>query len=125
MFFRHTNPTVGKEFLDLIFMPAKRLKFVGSQILNQMLFLKIGLPQFLHSQYPKDLQILIQTGLSSNAASKLELRPHFPAIPSCCEAVLPCEEMSVENNKIFTKLPYHAVLQGTLVNWILVGVQLI
>jgi hypothetical protein len=125
MFFRHTTPTVGKEFLNLIFMPVKRLKFVSSQILNQMLFFKTGLPQFLHSQYPKDLQILTQTGLSSNAASKLELQPHFPATPSCCEAVPPCEEMSVENNKIFTKLPYHAILQETLVNWILVDVQLI
>jgi hypothetical protein len=37
--------------------------------------------------------------LSSNAASIFELQPHFPATPSCSEAVPPCEEMSVGNKK--------------------------
>jgi hypothetical protein len=101
----HITPTVRKEFLNLIFMPVNRLKLVSSQILNQMLVLNSGLPQFLHSRYPKDLQILIQTGLSSNAASILGLQPHFPATPSCCEAIPPCEEMSVENDIYKINIP--------------------
>jgi hypothetical protein len=85
-----------------------------------MLFLNNGLPQFLHCQHPTDLQILIQTGSSSTVASILGLQPHFPATPSCCEAVPPCEEMSV---RIIKYLQNYRTMQheGKLVNWNFVG----
>jgi len=73
-------------------------------------------PQFLHCWYPKDLQILIQTGSSSSSASVLSLQPHFPAIPSCFEATPPYEEMPIERNTEFSRLtfviPPTAIIKG-------------